>query len=220
MSNPWFRLYSRIMTDPKIEMLSFEDQRHYVWILCMKNEGFLDEQFPGIEMFDRMMGRKLGLQGEALDNAKRRLVSVGLISEDWQPRSWLKLQFVSDHDPTRAERQRKHRDKLRNALRDAPSNAPSNAQVTPVDSDTDTDTEKKGGPKPRFSPPSAKEVAAYCAENRYQVDAGKFCDYYTANGWRVGKNPMKDWKAAVRTWTRNGTTTAQPSHAKSKPLGA
>lgn len=53
---------------------------------------------------------------------------------------------------------------------------------------------------PRFSPPSLDEVKAYCRERRNTVDAEKWYDYYTANGWKVGKNPMKDWKAAVRTW--------------------
>lgn len=52
----------------------------------------------------------------------------------------------------------------------------------------------------RFSPPTVKEVRAYCAEKGYTLDADRFVDYYTSNGWKVGKNPMKDWKAAVRTW--------------------
>ena len=48
----------------------------------------------------------------------------------------------------------------------------------------------------RFVPPSAEEVAAYCNEKGYTgVDPERFVDYYTSNGWRVGKNPMKDWKA-------------------------
>jgi len=48
-----------------------------------------------------------------------------------------------------------------------------------------------------------EEVAAYCRERKNQVDPQRFVDYYTSNGWRVGRNPMKDWKAAVRTWERN-----------------
>lgn len=49
-------------------------------------------------------------------------------------------------------------------------------------------------------PPTVEEVAEYCRERNNGVDAQRFVDYYTANGWKVGKNPMKDWKAAVRTW--------------------
>lgn len=55
----------------------------------------------------------------------------------------------------------------------------------------------------RFKPPSVDEVRAYCRERKNQVDAEKFVDYYTSNGWKVGKNSMKDWKAAVRTWEKN-----------------
>lgn len=56
----------------------------------------------------------------------------------------------------------------------------------------------------RFSPPTLEEVQAYCNERKNNVDAQRFIDYYTSNGWKVGKNAMKDWKAAVRTWEKNG----------------
>lgn len=56
----------------------------------------------------------------------------------------------------------------------------------------------------RFVPPTLEEVRAYCAERKNNVDAERFIDYYTSNGWQVGKNKMKDWKAAVRTWERSG----------------
>lgn len=56
----------------------------------------------------------------------------------------------------------------------------------------------------RFAPPTLEEVKAYCKERGNGVDPQHFFDYYTANGWKVGKNPMKDWKAAVRSWENNG----------------
>ena len=56
----------------------------------------------------------------------------------------------------------------------------------------------------RFTPPTLEEVTAYCIERNNSVDAQHFIDYYTSNGWLVGKNKMKDWKAAIRTWERNG----------------
>jgi hypothetical protein len=54
----------------------------------------------------------------------------------------------------------------------------------------------------RFTQPTLEEVTAYCNERGNSVDPQRFIDYYTANGWKVGKNPMKDWRAAVRTWER------------------
>ena len=58
-------------------------------------------------------------------------------------------------------------------------------------------------PQKRFTKPTLEEVQAYCQERNKGVDAQKWYDYYSANGWKVGKNPMKDWKAAIRTWERN-----------------
>lgn len=58
-------------------------------------------------------------------------------------------------------------------------------------------------PRPRFTPPTIDEVKEYCQERNNAVNAEKFVDYYTANGWKVGKNSMKDWRAAVRNWERS-----------------
>lgn len=54
--------------------------------------------------------------------------------------------------------------------------------------------------KNKFIKPTVEEVQSYIQEKGFTVNAQTFIDYYTSNGWRVGKNPMKDWKAAVRTW--------------------
>lgn len=62
----------------------------------------------------------------------------------------------------------------------------------------------------RFTPPSVEDVRVYAIEKGLSINPEAFVDYYTANGWKVGKNSMRDWKAAVRTWTRkdkeNGRT--------------
>ena len=61
----------------------------------------------------------------------------------------------------------------------------------------------------RFKPPTVQEVEAYARAKPLPntFNAQKFCDYYTANGWKVGRNPMKDWQAAARNWAaRDGTT--------------
>lgn len=50
--------------------------------------------------------------------------------------------------------------------------------------------------------PEPEEIAAYCAERQNGIDPEQFYDYYEANGWRMGQNPMRSWKAAVRTWER------------------
>jgi len=71
----------------------------------------------------------------------------------------------------------------------------------------------------RSKRPTLEEVQAYCSERNAGVSAQKWFDYYTANGWKVGRNPMKDWKAAVRGWENSDYS--QPSRAApSKPAGS
>ena len=58
-----------------------------------------------------------------------------------------------------------------------------------------------------FVPPTIEEVQAYCKERNNKVDAQAFVDFYSSKGWMIGKNKMKDWKAAVRTWERSNNST-------------
>lgn len=77
-----------------------------------------------------------------------------------------------------------------------------------ADDDNEYDNDLKentleGVKEKRFAPPTLQEVKDYCLKMGYtHVDAERFIDYYTSNGWMVGKNRMKDWKAAVRNWDR------------------
>lgn len=67
-----------------------------------------------------------------------------------------------------------------------------------IDSSASTTTKRK-----RFEKPSISDIKQYCMERNNNVNAEHFFDYYESNGWKVGKNSMKDWKAAVRTWERS-----------------
>lgn len=68
-----------------------------------------------------------------------------------------------------------------------------------IDSSASTTTKRK-----RFEKPTLSQITQYCLERNNNVNAEQFYDYYESNGWKVGKNAMKDWKACVRTWERNG----------------
>ena len=68
-----------------------------------------------------------------------------------------------------------------------------------IDSSASTTTKRK-----RFEKPTLSQITQYCIERNNNVNAEQFYDYYESNGWKVGKNSMKDWKACVRTWERNG----------------
>lgn len=60
----------------------------------------------------------------------------------------------------------------------------------------------------RFTPPTVDQVKAYCQERGNSINPQHFVDFYETRGWMAGKNKMKDWKAAIRTWERNNI--AQP----------
>ena len=80
------------------------------------------------------------------------------------------------------------------------------------------DNEDSAAPPPtrkRFTPPTVDEVREYCFERGNSVDPQRFVDYYTSNGWMVGKNKMKDWKAAVRNWEQKDKTQGRPVSQKS-----
>lgn len=69
------------------------------------------------------------------------------------------------------------------------------------------DNAKKRESAPRsFSPPSVEEVRSYCQERKNGVNPEQFVDFYESKGWKIGKERMRDWKAAVRTWERRDET--------------
>ena len=65
----------------------------------------------------------------------------------------------------------------------------------------------------RFKKPTTEEIQSYCTERKNNVDSMKFFNFYESNGWKVGKNAMKDWKASIRTWESN---TVNKSNSDSK----
>ncbi len=87
----------------------------------------------------------------------------------------------------------------------------SKMESTETESESESGTGAKGADKPPkrpyFAPPDVSEVEAYCSERKNGIDPAAFIDYYAARGWKLnGGQPMKDWKAAVRTWERRNKT--------------
>lgn len=95
-----------------------------------------------------------------------------------------------------------------------------NNPTEPKKADNDNGNEngnEKGSKKAtsKFIKPSVEEIKAYCSEYKIQVDEKKFFNHYESNGWMVGKNNMKDWKASARNWGLPPTDNQQTQ--KSKP---
>lgn len=95
--------------------------------------------------------------------------------------------------------------KQREANKSKPKQTEANESKPPNNNNNENKEEKENDKvgitaRARFTPPTAEEVAAYCRERGNRVNPRKFVDFYTSKGWRVGKEPMKDWRACVRTW--------------------
>lgn len=88
---------------------------------------------------------------------------------------------------------------------------PTDNQIEPKEKDKDKVKDKvkenplKGVKEKHFVPPTLENVIGYCQEKGLSLDAGRFIDFYESKGWMVGKNKMKDWKAAARNWARQDT---------------
>ena len=75
-------------------------------------------------------------------------------------------------------------------------------EIESRDKSLEIDKEQEKEKHKRFAPPSVEEVNEYCQERQNGIDAEAFVDFYASKGWKVGSQPMKDWKAAVRTWEK------------------
>lgn len=140
----WFRLYAEFATDPKVQMMSEAMQRRYIMLLCLRSSNAL------LTHSNAEVAFQLRVTESEIEETKSLFIEKGFIDSDWTLLNWDKRQFRSDRDPTRAERQKRFRERNSNALR--------NAHVTPLDTDTDTDKELKTlSGNPDESPPSKSE---------------------------------------------------------------
>lgn len=202
----WFRLYHRIIDDEKIRLLAFEDRWHFIAICCLKADGLLDE--PEGDLKQRKIAVKLGVQLRELDEIKRRLCEVGLVTETFHPVSWNDLQYQSDSS---TERVRRFREKQKKSEKANKNNGETqrNVSVTVQDTETETDTDKDRGRED--APPAdfafvGKTIKlkvkdfdrwqkAYSAVPDFIAELTKADDYYTENPPDDGK-----WFFPVSRW--------------------
>lgn len=116
------------------------------------------------------------------------------------------LQDMVGMETSEAQRKRLSRQNNKN-LGHCPDIVPKVSDKRPPEIEKEIEIEKekdkkKSSAKRSFTPPTLQEVQAYCRERGNSVDPQRFLDFYEAKGWMIGKNKMKDWKAAVRTWER------------------
>lgn len=102
-------------------------------------------------------------------------------------------------------------------VRQQPSTFVNDCAQKEKEKEKEKEKDKEIKPLKRFTPPTVEDVRAYCKERENSVDPQRFVDFYTAKGWRVGNQPMKDWKACVRTWEQRQT---KPEQVQTKKVVA
>lgn len=146
------------------------------------------------------------------------LVRFGVV-ERWENDTFymVAMQQLIGSETQAAARVRKHREAK--ALQCNADVTDCNTEIEiEKDIDIEKEKEKKKKATSRFIPPTVEEIKAYCLERGNNIDPIHFVDYYTSNGWLVGKNKMKDWKAAVRTWEKNGYSNSKKSYNSTPQL--
>ena len=181
-----------------------------LYLRSLKNDGKLvvNDRIPyNAEMLASVTGHQIGTVKQALSIFKE----LGLIDVLENGAIYmLDIQNFIGRGSSEADRKREYRQRIetdRTNVRQISDKTPPEIELElekeikiekEIDSSASTTTKRK-----RFEKPTLSEIKAYCIERGNKVDAQHFFDYYESNGWKVGKNSMKNWQATIRTWERS-----------------
>lgn len=188
-----------------------------LYLRSLKNDGKLvvNDRIPyNAEMLASVTGHQIGTVKQALSIFK----DLGLIDVLENGAIYmLDIQNFIGRGSSEADRKREYRQRIetdrtnvQTKVREISEKSPPEIEIElekeikiekEIDSSASTTTKRK-----RFEKPTLSEIKEYCIERNNNVDAQHFYDYYESNGWKVGKNSMKNWHAAVRTWEKNSYT--------------
>jgi predicted phage replisome organizer len=229
----WIKITTDMFDNRKIKHLRKLPEGNsivLIWVMLLTMAGrcnsggmiFLTENIP---YTPKMLADELGFEENTVLLALQALEQLNMVVTDqgfFSIAGWDEYQNIEGMEKIR-EQNRLRKAAQRERQKALPVSRDSHVTVTEchatdIDIDKELDKEKEcmgaDAPAPkkttRFIPPTLEEVTAYCKERNNRVDAGRFVDFYSAKGWMVGKNKMKDWKSAVRTWERNTGSYAPP----------
>lgn len=227
----WIKITVDMFDDEKIKIIQSMpegDALLVVWIKLITlagktNDGgyvYISENMPYTdEMLSVIMNKPLNTIRLALDT----FIKLGMIENDIKGIYLLNFEKHQSLDKL-AEIREKNRlrvQKYREKQKQLTCNV-TEMLCNDVDKDKEEDIEidkdKENNKRKKFIKPTMEEVQEYCTQRNNNINPEHFIDYYEANGWKVGKNPMKDWKAALRNWEkRDKETSKQPTRKEIVP---
>ena len=225
----WIKITTDMFDNRKIKHLRRLPEGNsivLIWVMLLTMAGrcnsggliFLTENIP---YTTKMLADELGFEENTVQLALQALEQFNMIVMDqgfFTIAGWDEYQNIEGMERIREQNRlrkaaQRERQKALPMSRDCHVNV-TDCHAIDIDKEKDKELDKDiyGGadaPTPKkstkFIPPPVEEVAAYCRERNNRVDASRFVDFYTTKGWMVGKNKMKDWQSAVRTWERNNS---------------
>jgi hypothetical protein len=201
-------MYHEFSGDPIIQGLAFEDQRHYVMVLCFKASGLLDRDMPSVDVRHAIICKALGLDTLAGSEARRRLSEFGLVGNDWQPSAWERRQFKSDVSTGRVQKFRER------------ASSDSEEELNPLKTDTEgnvssnvSETFQAKKPKRATGIPDDfavdDDLTKFATDRLPNVDVPELLIRFKA--FHAGKGTVsKDWRASWRTYVGNATKFGYP----------
>ena len=197
-----------------------------LYLRSLKNDGKLvvNDRIPyNAEMLASVTGHQIGTVKQALLIFK----DLGLIDVLENGAIYmLDIQNFIGRGSSEADRKREYRQRIetdrtnvQTIVREISEKSPPEIEIElekeiKLEKEIDSSAKSTTTKRKRFEKPSISDIKQYCMERNNNVNAEHFFDYYESNGWKVGKNSMKDWKAAVRTWEKNSYTNTTKQQKK------
>lgn len=202
---PWFPFYYLDwLSDSEVAMMTYSEKGLFIDMLarCFNEDGLPADEKKLIRLFKcdledlRECVKLFYKSDEKLFNKK-----LDLIKKEQRKVSRDKSKAGKASAEARAAKRLKETTGVQQVLNSVKTESQQNPTNTTQQNRTQQNIKSK--PKKAFKKPTLQEVFDYCQERKNRVDANNFINHYEANGWKVGRNSMKDWKAAVRTWEKN-----------------
>ena len=220
----WIKITTDMFDNRKIKHLRRLPEGNnivLIWVMLLTMAGrcnsggmiFLTENIP---YTPKMLADELDFEENTIRLALEALSQLGMIvtSNDyfaiagWEDHQNIEgMEKIREQNRLRQAKFKANRKLLTGNVTDNVTVTQGNATDKEEDKEEDKEIESKDAPvalpapkRKVFQKPSLEDIKAYCKEGGYSIDAQRFLDYYESNGWMVGRNKMKDWKAAVRSW--------------------
>ena len=210
----WIKLAIDVFDNRKIKQIEAMPDGDTIIVIWLKllilagtiNDGGVVYFTRDIPYTDQLLSTQFNRPLATIQLALRTFEQFGMIEvhdDVIYVSNWEKYQNIEGMDKIR-EQTRKRVAEYRERRKIESGNV-TVTQRNATEEDKKEEDKSKSKKEKAFTRPSLQEVTDYCNERNNTVDPAAFIDFYESKGWKVGNQPMKDWKAAVRTWERRRT---------------